>query len=285
MAQLRPLYDLVAVDTPDLLRPLIAGSDRRRGLLAAIEDAKSNLLKGGDGLTLEELASEVEGSDVQAVPAELSTVGAALAESVKTQGDIASELAAARQQLAVISGGANAAIAEARRQAALSARADAAERFIKVETASTLLRWAIDRYRERRQGPMLARASAIFAELTLGVFSRLTVDYDKQPMVLSAVRVSGEHVQISGMSEGTRDQLYMALRLAALELHSEQASTLPFVADDLFINFDDSRARAGLRVLADIAKRTQVIFLSHHDHLVSIVKDVFGPAANIRYLS
>jgi len=285
MAQLRPLYDLAAVDTPDLLRPLIAGSDRKRGLLSAIEDAKSNLLKGGDGLTLEELASEVEDSDVQAVPAELSAVGAALAESVKTQGDIATELAAARQQLAVISGGANAAIAEARRQEALSAMADAAERFIKVETASTLLRWAIDRYRERRQGPMLARASTIFAELTLGAFSRLTVDYDKQPMGLSAVRVSGEQVQISGMSEGTRDQLYMALRLAALELHSEQASSLPFVADDLFINFDDTRARAGLRVLADLSKRTQVIFLSHHDHLVAVVREVFGPGANIRYLS
>ena len=35
------------------------------------------------------------------------------------------------------------------------------------------------------------------------------------------------------MSEGTRDQLYLALRLAALELHLGRATALPFVADDL----------------------------------------------------
>jgi uncharacterized protein YhaN len=91
-------------------------------------------------------------------------------------------------------------------------------------------------------------------------------------------------VDIAGMSEGTRDQLYLALRLAALEEHGEKASALPFVADDLFINFDDGRARAGLRVLAQIAKRTQVIFLSHHDHLVDIVRDVFGSQVNVRYM-
>ena len=114
--------------------------------------------------------------------------------------------------------------------------------------------------------------------------ARLVVDYDRQPMALSAIRASGEHVEIAGMSEGTRDQLYLALRLAALEEHGEKASALPFVADDLFINFDDGRARAGLRVLAHIAKRTQVIFLSHHDHLVDIVRDVFGPEVNVRYM-
>lgn len=156
-----------------------------------------------------------------------------------------------------------------------------AERFVKVETASTLLKWAIDRYRERRQGPMLSRASSIFSALTLGNFSRLAVDYDRQPMALAAVRASGEHVEIEGMSEGTRDQLYLALRLAALEEHGEKAPPLPFVADDLFINFDDDRAHAGLRVLAHIAKSTQVIFLSHHDHLLDIVRDVFGPQVNV----
>jgi uncharacterized protein YhaN len=38
-------------------------------------------------------------------------------------------------------------------------------------------------------------------------------------------------------------------------------------------------------VLAHRAKRTQVIFLSHHDHLVDMVRDVFGPQVNVRYMS
>jgi uncharacterized protein YhaN len=283
-ATLRPLYELSGVDTPDVLAVLIAQSQKKRALLAAVDDARAALIKGGDGLALDDLVAEVEGADMPNVEAELSRIGAALSESVRTATEIATVLDAARRELAAISGEASAARAEAKRQEALAAMADAAERFVKVETASTLLKWAIDRYRERRQGPMLSRASTIFSELTLGNFSRLVVDYDRQPMALSAVRASGEHVEIAGMSEGTRDQLYLALRLAALEEHGEKASPLPFVADDLFINFDDGRARAGLRVLAHIAKRTQVIFLSHHDHLVDIVREVFGPHVNVRYM-
>ncbi|SAK72503.1 AAA domain protein [Caballeronia fortuita] len=283
-ATLRPLYDLARVDTPDALQALIAQSQKKRELSDAVDDARAALIKGGDGLTLDDLVAEVEGTDMPNVPAELSRIGAALSESVKIASETATALDAARRELEAISGEANAARAEAKRQEALAAMADAAERFVKVETASTLLKWAIDRYRERRQGPMLSRASTIFSTLTLGTFSRLVVDYDRQPMALSAIRASGEHVDIAGMSEGTRDQLYLALRLAALEEHGEKASALPFVADDLFINFDDGRARAGLRVLAQIAKRTQVIFLSHHDHLVDIVREVFGPRVNVRYM-
>ncbi|WP_109476391.1 YhaN family protein [Paraburkholderia sp. C35] len=283
-AQLSPLYALAAVDKPDLLRPLIARSDRKRELAAAIEQAHNGLVSDGDGLSIEALAAEADATNPQTVQAELLEVGVALTDSVNARADRATALAEARQQLAAIAGGADAAIAEAKRQEALATMAEAAERFIKVETASTLLRWAVDRYRERRQGPMLARASTIFSELTLGAFERLSVDYDRQPLALAAVRVGGERVEITGMSEGTRDQLYLALRLAALELHCEHGSALPFVADDLFINFDDRRAKAGLRVLAGLATRMQVIFLSHHDHLVDIVNDVFGASANVRVL-
>ena len=162
-ATLRPLYELAGVDTPDVLAVLIAQSQKKRELLAAVDAARSALIEGGDGLTLDELVEEVDGADMPGVEAELSRIGAALSESVKTASDIATELDTARRELAAISGEANAARAEAKRQEALASMADAAERFVKVETASTLLKWAIDRYRERRQGPMLSRASSIFS--------------------------------------------------------------------------------------------------------------------------
>ena len=62
----------------------------------------------------------------------------------------------------------------------------------------------------------------------------------------------------------------MALRLAALELHLEQGTPLPFIADDVFINWDDERAGAGLGALAQLAAKTQVIVLTHHKHLVDV---------------
>jgi uncharacterized protein YhaN len=154
--------------------------------------------------------------------------------------------------------------------------ADAVERFLKVHTAARLLAWAIERYRDARQGPMLAAASATFARLTLGSFERLMVDFDAQPPSLHGRRPDGSTVGVEGMSEGTRDQLYLALRLAALDMHLARAHAMPFVADDLFINFDDRRTRAGLEALAMLSERTQVLFLTHHDHVLPLVQEVFG---------
>ena len=74
------------------------------------------------------------------------------------------------------------------------------------------------------------------------------------------------------MSTGTADQLYLALRLAAIDDYLSRANPLPFVADDLFINFDNDRAMAGLRVLNKLAYKTQVIFFTHHWHLVECAR-------------
>jgi uncharacterized protein YhaN len=89
------------------------------------------------------------------------------------------------------------------------------------------------------------------------------------------------YVDVDGMSEGTRDQLYLALRLAALDLHLDHAHALPFIADDLFINYDDARSKAGLEALGELSRKTQVIFLTHHDHLLPAVHDVFGERVNV----
>ena len=66
------------------------------------------------------------------------------------------------------------------------------------------------------------------------------------------------------MSEGTTDQLFLALRLAAVEQSVASGIRLPFLADDLFVNFDDERSQAGFRVFAELARSTQVLFFTHH---------------------
>ena len=159
--------------------------------------------------------------------------------------------------------------------------ADAAERYVKLQTASRLLKWSMEKYRQTKQGPMLARASAIFCTLTLGSFSRLVVDSDEATPKLLGLRPSGQLVDISGMSEGSRDQLFLALRLAALELQADQGGSMPLIADDLFINFDDRRTAAGFEVLGQLSRKMQVVFLTHHDHLVPLARQVLGDGLNV----
>lgn len=59
---------------------------------------------------------------------------------------------------------------------------------------------------------------------------------------------------------------------------------MPLIADDLFINFDDHRTAAGLQVLGDLSRKMQIVFLTHHDHLVPLAKEVLGRELNVVYL-
>ena len=73
------------------------------------------------------------------------------------------------------------------------------------------------------------------------------------------------------------DQLFLALRLAAVEDAVAGGAKLPFLADDLFINYDDDRARADFAVLAELGRSTQVLFFTYHQHLVSLAEGALAP--------
>jgi len=72
------------------------------------------------------------------------------------------------------------------------------------------------------------------------------------------------------MSNGSHDQLYLALRLASLESWLRAHEPIPFVVDDILLNFDDRRALAALRALTALSHQTQVLFFTHHRHLVEL---------------
>lgn len=68
------------------------------------------------------------------------------------------------------------------------------------------------------------------------------------------------------------DQLYLALRLASLAHYLSNNEPLPLILDDVLVNFDDKRAQAALRILADLSSRTQIIYFTHHEHLVDLAR-------------
>jgi uncharacterized protein YhaN len=148
------------------------------------------------------------------------------------------------------------------------------ERYARLKIASIILARTVERYREKHQGPLISRASELFAHMTRDAFCRLRADYDdKGNPVLVGIRSESEaSVRVEGMSDGTADQLYLALRLASLEQYLENNEPLPFVVDDILLRFDDERALATLDVLAGLAEKTQVLFFTHHLHLVALAE-------------
>ena len=265
------------VASTDELRIAIQRSDEMRKLSAELDRLATALTQDGDGLSVAELAAECSGIDLDAIAAKDQTVTEEVQELHNRLMEAREARNTAREAFEAIGGDDLAARDAADRQAALAEMTEIAEQYVRLRSAVVLLQWAIDRFRREKQAPMLKRAGELFAILTCGSFQTLQLEFDEHDnMQLAGLRHDGRRVPVGGMSTGTADQLYLALRIAAIEDYLDHAEPMPFIADDLFINFDDKRAVAGFRVLGELAKKTQVLFFTHHEHLLEVARKALG---------
>ena len=282
-ALLQPLRVAAGIDDMALLGPAIARSEERRQIEHEIRSIETALREASDGHSIESLRTEAASIEPDQLQVELNRLGTEAGQIVEDISRLGAQHGQLKAAFDALNGSDAAARAATRQQEAAAGMAEAAERYLRLKTAARLLQWSMERFRQTRQGPMLARASEIFQALTLGSFSRLLVDADSHdsPRLMSIRADGNKPVEVPGLSEGTRDQLYLALRLAALDQQASQGSRMPLIADDLFINFDDRRTEAGLQVLGDVSRRMQVILLTHHDHLVPLARQVLGDGLNV----
>jgi len=231
------------------------------GRIAALElRLRESHGKGVDDLAAEsaQLSDQELGPQLEALGAEIEEIGARVQDESVRVGALTN-----RRRQITASGDAAEAMEHA--QLALADVADLAEEYVQIVLARRLLEEQIAAYRARHQQPLLLRANALFAELTLGRYGGLDTDTGPRgEPVLRARSAGGRVLDVAALSTGTRDQLYLALRLAALEGLIERRGAMPLVLDDLFVHFDDDRTEAGLRVLEEIAERTQVLLFTHH---------------------
>jgi exonuclease SbcC len=178
----------------------------------------------------------------------------------------------ARRELdAINSSDAAAAAADAMARAAATVR-NTLPLQIRTRLAHALLQEAVRRFKERSQAPMLNSASSYFAQITGGEFDGLINDDSNDTPVIAAKRPGGGIISVEAMSEGTRDQLYLALRLAALKLQRERGVDLPVILDDVLMASDDVRAGCIFKALADFSISGQVIVFTHHNHLCDVAR-------------
>jgi uncharacterized protein YhaN len=247
-------------------------SARLQSIFENLERTERELVRDGEGMTLEALESEAAAVDADALPGEIDRLGREIEEMEKRSLDLREELGRQQRELDHLTGEDAAARAAERAQEILAGLREDVERYTRVRLASTVLRREVERYRAENQAPLLRRAGEIFTVLTLERYRGLQTDFDREDEpVLVGVREDGRKVKIPGMSDGTRDQLYLALRLATLERYLTQAEPLPFIVDDILINFDDERSAATLKVLSELSKKTQVILFTHHTRLKELV--------------
>jgi uncharacterized protein YhaN len=240
-----------------------------RDLRRKCSETETALLTGAEGFSISQLEKQMEMLNPDELPGKIDALNREIEQHLDPEIRRLSEtLGEKKRELQQMDGSAKAAESALSAQQTLAAIRRMSEHFIRLKTASTLLKQEIERYRNENQDPILKIASHYFRRLTLGSFEALRTDEDDrgQP-VLVGLRHQNRMIRVEGMSSGTRDQLYLSLRLASLQNHRETGETLPFIVDDILVNFDDERADATLETLAELASKTQVILFTHHKRI------------------
>ena len=67
---------------------------------------------------------------------------------------------------------------------------------------------------------------------------------------------------MSQLSQGTADQLYLAVRLAICEMVLPAERAVPIVLDDALVNFDDQRMAAALDYLLELSSQRQILLFT-----------------------
>ncbi|WP_296643065.1 ATP-binding protein [Roseinatronobacter sp.] len=180
----------------------------------------------------------------------------------------------ALQALARITGDADIASLTEQRATLQLQLQEAARDYLELSFGHRLADTAIRRYRDTHRSGMMAATERCFAGLTQGAYTRLTSQADGNGETLLAVDAAGATKRVADMSKGTRFQLYLALRAAAHEQLVAQGTCLPFFCDDIFETFDEHRTSAACRVMEQIGRSGQAIYLTHHRHVVEIAQRV-----------
>ncbi|MFK8242183.1 MULTISPECIES: AAA family ATPase [unclassified Facklamia] len=139
----------------------------------------------------------------------------------------------------------------------------------KEEIQRAILMWGTKRlamniiYKTLRHGidnpvsTIVERANQIFEQLSYGRYNQIKLNQTG----VKVMQFSGILFELHELSQGTLEQLYVALRLAFVESATAMVK-LPVMIDDAFVNFDEYRKTSMYQVLLAFSKTTQVLFFT-----------------------
>lgn len=268
----RSLFAQAAVADEEGLRNLAAQheeADRMRRREQELSEQIAALL--GSQVTEEEVAAVLAEEKQHELERRWDALVARLEDEQQRLGEMHERRGALRQEMK--------SLAEDRRLAETQLELGAVER----KLAAAVRRWRVlavmglllerirDIYEQERQPESLLEASRYLAELTDGHYVRVWTPIDQD-----VLRVDNEHGQalsVELLSRGTREAVFLALRLALVTQFARRGVVLPVILDDVLVNFDADRTRLAARVLRDFSRDGhQLLLFTCHEHIMKAFK-------------
>ncbi|HBE71435.1 MAG TPA: hypothetical protein DDW52_25090 [Planctomycetaceae bacterium] len=148
-----------------------------------------------------------------------------------------------------------------------------AEHWRVLASTTSLLDRVCEVYETERQPETLREASAFLNQLTEGKYTRIWTPLGKNQLRID--NANGNALPLEVLSRGTREAVFIALRLSLAAAYARRGVTIPLVLDDVLVNFDSIRAEAAGRVLRDFAALGhQVVMFTCHEHIMKIFHSI-----------
>ena len=128
---------------------------------------------------------------------------------------------------------------------------------------------AVSKYEQERQPEVINHASSIFEDLTGGAYVKIRKPAESDDLLL--IDRKGASRSVLELSRGTREQLYLSMRLGLIAQYEEQTESLPIVFDDILVNFDKKRLKSAVNAIFKFANKRQVILLTCHENIHSLL--------------
>jgi len=239
---------------------------RQREQLAEAEQ-QCRVMGGDDPAFAEGLAS----LDEDRLAAERKRIEEQLEQEDKAYREQLSQLGSLRAQWSALEGDVEAPNRSRQLEDLRSRLGSAVDRWAPLVLTQTLMTEALRRFEQEHQPQILIDTARLLGQFTAGEYVDLQRKLDDRGTLL-VVPARGEPKRPGQLSTGTREQLYLAIRLAYLKDYGRRAEPLPIVMDDVLVNFDEDRGRRTLEALVEFGRENQILFLTCHRRIVETLQ-------------
>lgn len=149
---------------------------------------------------------------------------------------------------------------------------EATRRWQVLGVVSRVLETVRKSYETDRQPETLREASNYLNRLTMGHYERVWMPLDRRELLVDSAE--GKQLPLDVLSRGTRESVYIALRLALAASFARRGATLPLVLDDVLVNFDTQRVRNAAELFREFAQGgNQIVMFTCHEHIMRLFKE------------
>ncbi|MCA9068158.1 MAG: hypothetical protein KDA84_04510, partial [Planctomycetaceae bacterium] len=248
----------------------LKSAHRRQELEELLEIAKDDLATAGRNNTnLAIVEDDLRNYDAKQTQEAIDLITIELDELHSQFGDSVGRLDQVKKELHLLESDNRSATLRVERDQITNQLRDCLEQQAAIELSVATVHQIREKFESTCQPELLEIASDYLSQLTCGKYVKIWTSLGEQRLQLTDE--DQQTYTVEQLSNGTREQLFLALRLGLVHEFANRGIELPMVLDDVLVNFDQYRTEAAIHTLIEFAERGhQVLLFTSHLHLARL---------------